>query len=273
VTSVLTGAAGPAILEAIDRHERESSAAYARALGGRVEDRSELLVYVTGLPAFFANGVKSPRLTQASAEGTIQEVSEILSDARVPGTWVVGPLATPFDLGERLERAGLRRVHDLPWMAANILDMDLGSPPPPFLAVHRVDGEDAHRGWLRAMEQGFGLDDATTTTIDRTARAVGFDASAGWVRFVGTVEGRVVASSGVMLFGGLAGVYNVATLPEARRQGFGAALTRAALRHGRDRGYRVAALGTSDLGRSVYERMGFRDVGVVRQFVFDPSSR
>jgi ribosomal protein S18 acetylase RimI-like enzyme len=272
VTDLVVDAGPPAILEALDRHDREVSATYARALGGYVEDRPDVLVYVTGLPAPFANGAKAPRLAEASADATIERTRQLLTAAAVPGTWSVGPLATPADLGERLEQAGFVREFDLLMMAADIGDMDLDLERPPDLRVRRVDADEAHREWLHVMEGGFGMPSGHTATIDATARAVGFDSDAPWVRFVAAADGMPVASSGLMLFGGVAGIYNVATLPEARRRGFGEAMTLAAVRYGRDRGYRVAILGASDMGRGIYERMGFREVCVMGQYVYGPAS-
>ena len=272
VTPILEEIREPAILEALDRHEREVSSTFARALGGYVEDRSDMLVYVTGLPAEWANGVKAPRLDEGSADAAIERSRGLLDQAAVPGTWSLGPLATPSDLDRRLERAGFRADFDLRMMAGEIAAMDLDADDPSELDIRRVDGEAAHADWLHVMETGFGMPEAHTITIDVTARAVGFDAHAPWVRFVGTVEGEPVASSGLMTFGGVAGIYNVATIPDARRRSYGEVMTRVAIRYGRDLGYRVAILGASDLGRGIYQRMGFRDVCAVRQCVYDPES-
>jgi ribosomal protein S18 acetylase RimI-like enzyme len=269
---MLQASSGPDVLEALDRHEREVSAAFARALRAYVDDRPDRLVYVTGLPASFANGVKAPRLAEADVDETIQRVSGLLRSAGVPGTWVLTDLSRPEDLGERLERAGIPQSFELPILTADMDRLGLDREDPAALEIRRVANVDDHRRWLFAMEVGFDMPNGHTRTIDQTALAVGFDADAKWVRFVGTTTNTVVASSGLMLFGGVAGVYNVATVPEARRRGFGAAMTRAALRYARDRGYRVAILGTSPMGRGVYERMGFRDVAVERHHVYEPSA-
>ena len=62
-----------------------------------------------------------------------------------------------------------------------------------------------------------------------------------------------------MLGGGVAGIYNVTTASDVRRRGFGAALTATAIAEGRERGFEVAVLGSSELGYGVYERMGFAE--------------
>jgi GNAT superfamily N-acetyltransferase len=55
----------------------------------------------------------------------------------------------------------------------------------------------------------------------------------------------------------LAGVYSVATRPSHRGNGFGTAVTAAALRMARAQGYDTAVLEPSPMGSPMYRRMGF----------------
>jgi GNAT superfamily N-acetyltransferase len=80
------------------------------------------------------------------------------------------------------------------------------------------------------------------------------------LRWVGRVDGRPVATSRVSIGGGAAGLYAILTLPSHRGRGFGRAMTLAALRAAAGLGYRIGVLQSSDLGYSVYQRLGFRQL-------------
>jgi ribosomal protein S18 acetylase RimI-like enzyme len=148
----------------------------------------------------------------------------------------------------------------MPWMAARIDRLRWPNEPPAEFRVERVADESAQPHFVTAMTAGFGMQAPEQHAMNSLAAAVGYAPEAQWVRWVAFLGDRPVASSGLMLGGGVAGVYNVATSPDVRRRGLGAALTAIAVAEGRDRGYEVAVLGASKLGYGVYERMGFSEV-------------
>jgi ribosomal protein S18 acetylase RimI-like enzyme len=84
--------------------------------------------------------------------------------------------------------------------------------------------------------------------------------------YVGYVDGRCMATSTLALSHRVAGVYNVATLPEGRRRGFGEAMTAHSVRRGAAGGALIASLQASEMGRPIYERMGFRVTASYRNF-------
>ncbi len=59
---------------------------------------------------------------------------------------------------------------------------------------------------------------------------------------------------------GATGIFNVATPPEHRGRGYGAVLTARAARDGFEAGSEFAFLQSSEIGHTVYRRLGFRDV-------------
>jgi len=77
--------------------------------------------------------------------------------------------------------------------------------------------------------------------------------------YLSRLNSQPVATSLLFLGGGVAGIYNVATLPEARKQGIGTALTLFPLLQAREHGYRIGTLQSTEMGLHVYQRLGFRE--------------
>ncbi|MGA8302358.1 MAG: GNAT family N-acetyltransferase [Thermoplasmata archaeon] len=89
--------------------------------------------------------------------------------------------------------------------------------------------------------------------------------------FVGYRDDVPVATSARFLQDGVVGIYGVATIPEARRNGFGSAMTLAALAEGRSLRYGVGVLIATPMGEPVYKRLGFRELYRVGEFQLPPS--
>jgi ribosomal protein S18 acetylase RimI-like enzyme len=74
-------------------------------------------------------------------------------------------------------------------------------------------------------------------------------------------DGDVLGEATVNVAGGAAGIFDMGVVPEARRRGFGLALTLAACRLARERGAEIVTLNATGEGEPVYRRAGFRSVG------------
>lgn len=80
------------------------------------------------------------------------------------------------------------------------------------------------------------------------------------VAFLAHLDGRPAAIAMTIVNHGVAGIYWVGAIEEARGLGLGRALTASALNAGLELGGEIASLQASPMGKPVYEQMGFETI-------------
>lgn len=75
---------------------------------------------------------------------------------------------------------------------------------------------------------------------------------------IATLDGNPIGAGTVICCNGVAGVYNVTTLPSARRRGVGTAMMEDLHNYALSQGYAGTALASSAMGLSMYNRLGYR---------------
>jgi len=125
--------------------------------------------------------------------------------------------------------------------------------PPAGLTIREIVDADGVAAYERVVVDGFPLD-----TLQPCERGCAFSSTSHEVDgvriFVGEVDGRAVSGAMSIASMGVNHVELVATLPDARGHGYGEAVTWAATLAAPEV---PAVLIASDLGRPVYERMGY----------------
>ncbi len=152
---------------------------------------------------------------------------------------------------EHLVDSGSRIEHDLPALLRHPL-----APAPPTadgLTIVPVTDAGLLAEYAAIGGEDQGIDRGVMTRIAATAFG-----TAGFRLLVGHAGGQPVATSLALVTGPVVGVYNVNVMPSARRRGFGASMTWAAMEHGRTLGCRAAFLESTPMSHRLYERMGFR---------------
>jgi GNAT superfamily N-acetyltransferase len=130
---------------------------------------------------------------------------------------------------------------------------------PTGLEIIPVEDRKTLSKWIHVASIGFGVPEEFESTW------YGFFVEAvldlPFRSYLALLNGQPVGTSQLFLSAGVAGIYNVTCIPEARGQGIGAALTLAPLLYARDVEYRIGILQASELGYRVYRRLGFQDFG------------
>ena len=124
--------------------------------------------------------------------------------------------------------------------------------------------------WCRVLCEGFAAPIEFGHAFGDFAGAVGLDAPSPLRHYLASIDGEAVGTCSIFFGAGVAGIYDVATLPAYRRQGIGAATTWAAMNMARDEGYRMAILHASTLGQRLYQSLGFKECCRIGQFVHVP---
>lgn len=81
------------------------------------------------------------------------------------------------------------------------------------------------------------------------------------------LDGQTVATATAYDHHGDATIFNVGTLPAARRRGLGTALTALQLHEARDRGCATASIQSTEMAEGIYRSLGFRDLGRFLEYV------
>jgi len=94
----------------------------------------------------------------------------------------------------------------------------------------------------------------------------GLAGPAGFAALVAVSDGVPAATVATFDHNGDCGIYNLATLPRARRRGLGTALATFAVCDARARGCRTASLQATPMAEHIYAAVGFRDLGLILEY-------
>ena len=250
------------LVRAVERNASELLLRMGAAGGGVQRDDAKVRWTIGGSPLDYHNAVVAADLTAEDADAVIAESRELKKAHAVPACWHVGPSMRPSDLGDRLLAAGFTYGGQEPAMAVEISTMTQVETKP-GLEISRISTDDELAVWEQTLGQGFGEGPPEAAWVAEVYRREGYDDP--WRHYLARLDDKPVATATIFLTGDVAGVYFVMTVPEARRQGIGAAITRYAVQDGDQR---YAVLEASSAGKSVYAGLGFEELGSIELYEF-----
>lgn len=220
------------------------------------------------VPHPWLNGVLVSRPAAADERGLIADsLGYFRSAGLTSASWWVDPSVSTSDWEPHLRRFGFRPDWATPAMMLDLTTAPLANRASPELEVREVLDDELLREWTRTMVAGFGLPESWQEGIAELLRGAGYG---GPLRhWVGYVRGSPAGISSLFVGAGVAGLRYLATAPEARGRGVGAAMAGRALLAAQAQGHTVAVLESSDMGYGLYLKLGFRMVGPLDYYYWE----
>lgn len=247
--------------------------AMATLLGGELVEDGGLSLHCAFPTNPMFKGAWAPRLESDQLDAALDRAIEWLEERDAPFAFFwTGPTTSPADLGKHLAARGMPSMEEqavapglkaqakgAPGMALDLdeADEEILEKVPEGFTIAEVRDEGMLARFKEVLLACYGMPEfAAQAWVDATL-AIGIGQTP-WRLYLGLLGSEPVATNLVFNGGGVAGVYAVGTVPEARGKGIGGAITLAPLLEAREAGYRHAVLFSSEMGVRAYERIGFR---------------
>jgi ribosomal protein S18 acetylase RimI-like enzyme len=257
MVNIFTGTSVDGLKDISIAHYIDSFTCFSVVPGIEVYQADDMIrILSPGSPNRLTNTVLRCRLAAEDADAAIDETVEFFQSKGVKPYWRLCPGDLPADLEPRLIYKGFTLVDEQPAMAVDLTKLKDDLKTPEGLIIKHItdlSSMKAKHGWIRQLGTGKTLG---TLIVDFWS-AFGFGPDSDWQHYLGVIGGRPVSWASVFYCTGVAGIYAVGTIPEARRQGIASAITLNALLEALKRGYKIGVLQSSQMGYNMYRRLGF----------------
>jgi GNAT superfamily N-acetyltransferase len=237
---------------------------FGRGEGCALHVEHDALWFDTPIPTLPYNAVLRFAATE-EPDARIDTIFEHYQARGVPFLWFVHPTSQPSDLSERLESRGLEEIEVCPGMSMRLDELPPLPVLPPGVEIDEVDEESEVREFLELVSWRWDIPEEAVPLVRSVTcefhLGKGQEVRCWLARKDGAPVAKVVLHLG---HDGIAGIYGVATKPEARGLGMATTLTLQALHEARDEGYERAILHSTPMAQSLYARIGFRPVSPFR---------
>jgi ribosomal protein S18 acetylase RimI-like enzyme len=143
------------------------------------------------------------------------------------------------------------------WLWIDLTSLGTDRAASDHFRIEQVRNDQMLSEWVRVSEAGFSEEMAIF--YDAYARH-GYGPNAFSLHYIGYLDDTSVTSGTLLDAEGCATIYDVSRPPAFRHQGFGRAITHAMMQEIRNRGYADTWIWSSNMAKSVYQKLGSIDV-------------
>jgi len=262
----IAGFSNEEVIHQVELNLWETWSNFGRGPGCTLHDERDALWFETPIPVLPYNTVLKFQV-ERDVDRRIDFLVSRYAERKVPILWIVHPSSQPLDLCERLQQRGLQEIEIAPCMARSLENLPEAPSRPDGveireaiedsdlielygLAAWRWGVPEEHRLQLRKMIEKFEIGERTSN-----ARF--------WLAWK---DGAPISKIGLYNGSGSAGIYGVATKPEARGLGIASILMITAMQAAKEMGHKLAVLDSSPLAEKLYKRLGFTTVAPLRLY-------
>lgn len=272
MSMILQSLASPAIEEAIEANFNEEMACLGYGLPqGELHKTPELLWIYTG-----SRGPNAVLYSHFASEDTtyvharIDEMLTFFETRNMDFGWTIGPSTRPANLALILETHGFVYSDSTTGLAIDLQAVNEHIRVNTDLIITEIEDLETLE-ILRSIEiSGFGASEMAAQNYYDSYARTGFGNGLPWHHYIGWLHEEPVAIASLLFHAGVAGMYGVATIPAARRQGVGAAITLHALQEARRHGYLIAVLSPTEMSIAIYRRLGFQEYCKLHHYEWSP---
>lgn len=242
----------PVVLEVARRWDDNQE--YLKQMLGpsRVNDYGAYWVLLPDSPFPKFNHVSKIRLRDDELPGLFHLAETFFRGAKLPFMgFMLSPASAPVDLGSRLWAQGFT-VETNPVM---LLREGRKVPANPKVQVFTTSPAQADVIWNVMLPVFFAGGDHQLLTAGRRSVDISFEL--GMTNYLAVVDGQIAGTGSVYRRGGIAGIYNMGTLPAFRGQGVASAVLQRILTDCEAAGDPFVALTPTPMAQRLYMQHGF----------------
>ena len=192
----------------------------------------------------------------------VKKLVEKLDIYEIDYSWWISPSSSPKELPKILESHSMIYQEDFPGMAIDL--RYLRDQPSELsgiedLKISRINNRDELDEFTHTFTVATNSNPEIQSGLTRLLNMSGYGQADDWAHYAGTLHGKTVATTSVFTGAGVAGIYLVSTIPEARNRKIATTIVKHVLKQAREAGYNIGTLQSSKEGLGLYLKLGFRE--------------
>ncbi len=254
-------------IEKIDTNLFESWLLLASAPGVETYDGPDMLRFASGVKHPLCNGIMRISLDAAEAARKTADALHVFREKELPVLCWVTPTTKPPGIVSILEAEGLQKAEEATGMAIELSSLAGDVRIPEGLEIKMVTDVKRLSYWMDVFCEVYELPPVAREFFTAAMSHAGLGASSLFSHYIFSQEGSPVACSSTFKCGSVVGLYNVGTLPSVRGRGIGTVSSMVPLKEASRSGCVTAVLHSTEMGISVYRRLGFEKISTLSAYL------